>query len=171
MVRFYERKKKVSPTQARMFIRPKQPRKRDNGDAIARSYHLIIETRSLQREIPVRSADDNADIREQTQETYITQLFFAQFPSRWRRRLFLLSFYFIPFLTNFGKDKSLFNAHLQKEPRFAGKMHGKNSHLFRDFWEENAFIVCLLPLELLFKPKNMFYSWYPRKMKTCKECT
>lgn len=55
--------------------------------------------------------------------------------------LSFLSFFLIPFLTNFGQDKSLFNAHLQKDPRFARKMHGKNSHLFRDFWEENAFIV------------------------------
>lgn len=95
----------------------------------------------------MRSADDNADVKEQTQETYITQLFFAQFPPRWRRlftRLcfaFFSFFFLIPFLTNFGQDKSLFNAHLQKDPRFARKMHGKNSHLFRDFWEENAFIV------------------------------
>lgn len=129
-----------------MFIRPKQPRKRDNEDAITRSYHLIMETRSLQYEIPVRSADDNADVREQTQEHTSHSYFLHNFHQDEEGSSLVLCFsfflFFIPFLTNFNQDKSLFNAHLQKDQDLQEKctarilicsvISGKETHLSSD---------------------------------------
>lgn len=139
------RKKKEFPTPARMFIRPKKARKQDNEDAITRSYHLIMETRSQQYEIPVRSADDSADVREQTQEhtshSYFLHNFHQDEEGSSLVRVLLSSFLF-HFLLILTKDKSLFNAHLQKDQDLQEKctakilicslISGKKTHLSSD---------------------------------------